>query len=285
MTARHSRGLFLFMAAALLSAAATIAIFIFMAVLGFPVLTGGRLLAALTGPWDPAHHLYGIMPMIMGSFAISSLAVITAFPLSLGYAAFISSVAPRPLAAVLRQVVRLMTAIPTVVYGFVGIFLLVPLVRELFQRGSGLCVLTAGLVLCVLISPTMILIFGDALRQVPRSHLLAAAGLGATRAQQFIHVMLPHARRGIWIGLLLGLGRALGDTMIALMLAGNAVAPPGSALDSARTLTAHIALVMAADFDSPEFRTLFICGLTLYGLTTVMVLAIRRLAFRSGRSA
>lgn len=283
MIARRSRAPFPFAAAAFFSAAVTIAIFLFMAVLGFPVLSSGRLLTALTGAWDPAHQSYGILPMILGSFAISLLAVLTAFPLSLGFAALISSVAPRPVAGVLRQLVRLMTAIPTVVYGFVGIFLLVPLMRDLFQHGSGLCILTAGLLLSVLISPTMILLFGDALRQVPRTHLLAAAGLGADRIQQFIHVMLPNARRGIWIGLLLGMGRALGDTMIALMLAGNAVALPGSVLDSARTLTAHIALVMAADFDSPEFRTLFICGLTLYVMTTCLVLVIRRMALKSER--
>ncbi|MEJ2041223.1 MAG: ABC transporter permease subunit, partial [Desulfosarcinaceae bacterium] len=144
----------------------------------------------------------------------------------------------------------------------------------------GLCILTAGVMLTVLIAPTLILLIADGLARVPRSYSQAAAALGATPVQRMVYIMLPQAWPGILAGIVLGLGRAVGDTMISLMLAGNAVAPPHSILDSARTLTAHIALVIAADFDSPEFRTLFICGLVLYLSTTLSVVAIRRAAPR-----
>lgn len=265
-----------FAVAAFISAAVTVAIFIFMAVLGMPILMKGDLIQVMFGLWSPVDHQYGIRPMILGTILISTLALCVALPLSLGCAIFVQVTAPRGVGRLLRHLVQLMTGIPTVVYGFVGIFLLVPVIREGFGHGSGLCVLSAGVMLSVLVAPTMILFFSEGLANVPKRYNLAAAALGATPVQRLIYVMLPQAWRSVLAGIILGFGRAVGDTMIALMLAGNAVAPPRSVLDAARTLTAHIALVIAADFDSPAFRTLFICGLTLYLLTTAAVMAMRR---------
>jgi phosphate transport system permease protein len=267
-----------FATAAFLSAATTLMVFVFMAALGLPILLDGQLLHVLLGPWSPDHGSYGIRPMILGTLCIASLALILAVPVSLGCAVFITVTAPRGLARILHGLVQFMTGIPTVIYGFVGIFLLVPFVREISGQGSGLAILTAGTMLSVLVAPTMILFFADGLAKVPRSYCLAVTALGGTPVQRLIYVMLPQARGSILAGLALGFGRAVGDTMIALMLAGNAVAPPDSVLDSARSLTAHIALIIAADFDSLEFRTLFICGLTLYTTTTLTVVAMRRLA-------
>jgi phosphate transport system permease protein len=268
----------LFAAAAILGAAVTLLIFLFMAALGLPILVGGHLSRILLGPWSPLHHSYGIRPMILGTLYIVSLALSIAVPVSLGCAAFIQVTAPRGMARMVHWLVQLMTGIPTVIYGFVGIFLLVPLVRKSFGHGSGLCILTAGLMLSVLVAPTMILFFVDGLARVPAAYCQAVTALGGTPVQRLIHVMLPQAWRSILAGLVLGFGRAVGDTMIALMLAGNAVALPRSALDSARTLTAHIALIIAADFDSPEFRSLFVCGLTLYLVTTAAVIVMHKTA-------
>jgi phosphate transport system permease protein len=264
-----------FFSAAWLSAACTLSVFGFMAVLGYPILRDGLLTNMLTGPWSPLHRSYGILPMIVGTMWIASLGLILATPLSLGCAVLIHVIAPRGFGRFLHTVVHWMTGIPTVVYGFVGIFLLVPLVRQVFGHGSGFCTLTAALMLAVLIAPTMILFFVQGLAQVPRSYLMAAAAMGATPIQRLVHIMLPNAWRTISAGLILAFGRAVGDTMIALMLAGNAVALPHSVLDSARTLTAQIALVIAADFDSPEFRSLFLCGLILYAFTLLATLAVR----------
>ena len=262
-------------AAAYASAAVTLLIFGFMAALGLPLLRDGRFFQTLLGAWSPVHHRYGIYPMIWGTLSITGLGFSLALPMSLGCAAFIQVTAPKGVARIFHHLVRLMTGIPTVIYGFVGIFLLVPLVREGFGRGSGLCILSAGLMLAVLVAPTMILFFSDGLAGVALKHRLAASALGATRVQRLLYILLPQAWRSIVAGMVLGLGRALGDTMIALMLSGNAVALPSSVLDAARTLTAHIALVIAADFDSPEFGSLFICGLVLYLATTIAVIAMR----------
>ncbi len=262
---------------AFLSAAVIIMVFIFMAVLGLPIIEHGQFFRILWGPWSPDHHSYGIRPMILGTLCIALFGLLAAIPVSLGCAFFITVTAPKGPARILHRLVQFMTGIPTVIYGFVGIFLLVPLVREVAGQGSGFCILTAGLLLAVLVSPTMILFFSDGLDRVPRAYCHAVAALGGTPVQRLIYVMLPQAWRSILAGLVLGFGRAVGDTMIALMLAGNAVAAPESMLDASRTLTAHIALIIAADFDSIEFRTLFICGLTLYLATTLAVVVMRRL--------
>lgn len=269
-----------FAATAYLSAAVTVLVFGFMAVLGLPVIQEGQLLQILWGPWSPDHHAFGIRPMILGTLCIALFGLVAAVPISLGCAAFITVTAPKGPARILHRLVRLMTGIPTVVYGFVGIFLLVPLVREIGGRGSGLSILSAGLLLAVLVSPTMILFFADGLAAVPKAYCHAVTALGGTPVQRLVYVMLPQAWRSILAGVVLGFGRAVGDTMIALMLAGNAVAPPETILDAARSLTAHIALIIAADFDSLEFRTLYICGLTLYLTTSLAVAAMRWVAHK-----
>ena len=272
---RETIGHMVFSSAAWLSAACTLLVFGFMAVLGYPILRDGMLWDMLSGSWSPLHQSYGIRPMIAGTLWIAFLGMVLAAPLSLGCAVLIQVVAPRRVGRLLYAVVHWMTGIPTVVYGFVGIFLLVPMIRRIFGHGSGLCILTAALMLAVLVAPTMILFFVQGLAQVPKSYLTAAAALGATPVQRLIHIMLPNAWRTLSSGLILGFGRAVGDTMVALMLAGNATAWPNSVLDSARTLTSHIALVIAADFDSPEFRSLFLCGLILYIFTLSATLAVR----------
>ncbi len=269
-------------AAALASASVSVLIFAFMAYLGYPLVEKGQLGNLFTRPWLPDQGLYGIYPMIVGTLWIASLAQLFGFPLSLGYAALIQLTTDRKSAfsRLLRKVAEIMTGIPTVVYGFVGIFLLVPFIRRWLGGGSGMCILSAALLLAVVISPTMILFFTDSFARVPREHLRAVDALGGRPAQKLLYVVLPRSLRGIGCGLVLAFGRAMGDTLIALMVAGNAVAVPGSASNSARTLTAHIALVTAADFDSLEFRTLFACGLVLYLMTTLTVTTVGILSGR-----
>jgi len=269
----------IFLLSTIISSSITLLILGFMAYMALPLLRGG-LFRLLTEPWMPQQGFYGIYPMIVGTSVISLLSLLIAFPVSLGCSFLISSIGPKSLSAVFRRIVQMMTGIPTVIYGFVGIFLLVPLIREFFQGGSGMCILTAALMLGVLISPTMILFFCDSFDRVPRSYIDAADSLGANRLQTLLYVILPSAREGIVIGVLLAFGRAMGDTLVSLMIAGNSIAEPKSILDSVRTLTAHIALVIAADYESPEFRSIFACGLVLYLFITIVILAVRRLAFR-----
>lgn len=253
-----------FFLAALIAASISSLIFLFLFYFSLPILGSGLLADFLTRGWDPDEGVLGIFPMIVGTIYIAGLAMAWAAPIGIGLAAFIQLFAPRSLARILRSTVEFMTGIPTVVYGFAALFLLVPAVRRIFSYGTGLSVLTASLMLALLTLPTITLIAQDRLAAVPRTQVLAALGLGASRMDTFLHVLLPGAWQGLISALVLGAGRAVGDTLIALMLAGNAVALPESLLDSARTLTAHIALITAADYESLSFKAIFVCGLVLF---------------------
>jgi phosphate transport system permease protein len=239
-------------------------IFFFLFYFSLPILSSGLIADFLTRGWEPDKGLLGIFPMIVGTVYIAGLAMIWATPIGIGLAAFIQVFAPKPLGKILRWTVEFMTGIPTVVYGFAALFFLVPAIRRIFSYGTGLSVLTASVMLALLVLPTITLIAQDRLAAVPKSQVLAALSLGASRMETFLHVLLPGAWRGLISAVVLGAGRAVGDTLIALMLAGNAVSLPGSLLDSARTLTAHIALVTAADYESLSFKAIFVCGLVLF---------------------
>lgn len=275
----------LFFLSALFSGLITAGIFVFMLVLGLPLMEGGLFFQVLTLPWAPHRHAYGILPMIAGTLSVSTLALVFAFPLSLGCASFISFLGPGKTGRVARRMVQMFTGIPTVVYGFVGVFLLVPHIRELFQGGSGLCILSAAMVLSLLVSPTMVLFFTGSFENIPSSYLVAADALGATRVQKLLHVVFPCAWKGVTGGVILALGRALGDTLISLMIAGNAVQLPESVLSSARTLTAHIALVNAADYESLEFKSIFVCGMVLYLFTMAATVAVRWIGPSNGEKS
>ncbi len=265
----------LFRSAAVICGLLTLAIFCFLCVLGLPLLQDGHLLSLLSSPWAPARGLYGIFPMLLASILLALLSLALGFPVSLGCSLLITALAPRRLRMLLIGMIRLMAGIPTVVYSFAALFLLVPLMRTLIGRGSGLSLLTAAPVLALLIVPTMVIFFVAGFEKVNRAHLLALDALGGSRVQKIIHILLPGARPVLINGTLLGFGRAMGDTMVSLMLAGNSTAVPSSLADSARTLPAHIALVMASDFDSLEFTSIFACGLLLYLVTGLLMLLMR----------
>ena len=264
-----------FFGASVLSAGVTVAVLGFMILLSLPVLKMGFLWEVLTSPWSPGRGQFGILPMMAGTLALAFLSLVVSLPISLGCAFFMEILHPRGAGALLKKLVHFMTAVPTVIYGFVGVFLLVPLVREFFAYGSGMCILSASLMLGLVISPTLILFFSESFARVPQHYLNAVDALGGTVFQKLRHVILPQAWPGMLTGMVLAFGRAMGDTLIALMISGNAVLMPSSLLDSARTLTAHIALIFAADFDSIEFKILFISGIVLYGMTSLGILFAR----------
>lgn len=263
-----------FLGASLLSAVITVAVLCFMILLSLPVLKTDFLWQVLTSPWSPRTE-FGILPMMAGSLCIAFLSLAVGFPISLGCSFFIEITRPRGMGTLLKKLIQFMTAIPTVIYGFVGVFLLVPVIRGFFAYGSGMCILSASLMLGLLISPTLILFFSESFSRVPQSYLNAVDALGGTLFQKLYHVILPQSWRGMLTGIVLAFGRAMGDTLIALMISGNAVALPSSLLDSARTLTAHIALIFAADFDSMEFKILFVSGIVLYMMTSFGILFAR----------
>jgi len=264
-----------FASASFLCGSITLCVLGFMILLSLPVLEIGMLWEILTDPWSPDHGQFGILPMIVGTIYIAGFGLLISFPMSLGCSFFIQITHPGRPGACLKKMVQLMTAIPTVIYGFIGIFLLVPVVRDLFSYGSGMSILSASIMLGLLIAPTMILFFSQSFERVPKHFMDAVDALGGSPFQKLYYVILPNAWPGILTGLVLAFGRAMDDTLIALMISGNSVKLPASILDSARTLTAHIAMVIAADFDSIEFKTIFICGGILYLMTSLGIFLVR----------
>lgn len=257
-------------------------ILLFLIYFSLPLFNLEILKNVLSFEWKPVYEKYGIMAMVLTSAALAGSAVIVAMPIGLGISCLIAGLAPPKIARAGHVVISFMTSIPTVIYGFVSIFLLVPFVRYVFRQGSGFCLLSAIPILSILILPTIVLLISDSFKNVPKTYKEVSKALGFTPAQEFIHIVIPHCRYGIINALVLGFGRSVGDTMIALMLAGNAPQIPDSLFNSVRTLTAHIALVLASDTQSLAFKSIFTAGLILFmimffiSLSSYMILHTKR---------
>ncbi|WP_035261590.1 PstC family ABC transporter permease [Desulfonatronum lacustre] len=264
-------------AAALTSTAAAFCILLVLVYLVLPLFISGELGAVLSWQWLPFQGKFGILPMVTGSLLLSLGALALATPLAVGVSCFVQVLAPGRIKGLCLAMIHYMTSIPTVIYGFVSIFLLVPLMRQWFDRGTGFSLLTAMVALTLLILPTIVLVFHATLREVDRAARITCASLGFSRPSYIRHVLLPLSRRGLLAAMILGFGRAVGDTLISLMLAGNAPMVPGSPLDSIRTLTAHIALVVATDSQSTFYHSVFASALILFLIMILINLALRGL--------
>jgi phosphate ABC transporter permease protein PstC len=238
-----------------------IALFIFKEGLPFMAKVGlGDFL--LSSDWRPDSGHFGIFPMIVSSLWVTFGALLVGAPFGIAGAVFLAEFAPLPLTRVVKPAIELLSGIPSVVYGFIGVMVLAPFIRAT-AGGPGLSVLAASLVLGVMILPTVMSIAIDALRAVPQSYREGALALGATRWQAVRMVVLKAARSGLLAGVILGMGRAIGETMAVIMVAGNAVRMPGGVLDSARTLTANIALEMGYATGMHR-QALFATGIVLF---------------------
>ncbi len=259
-----------------------LAIAIFIVKEGLPAFREVGLFNFLFGTeWRPGRDEFGILPMIIGSVVVTLGAMILAVPLGIGCAILLAEVAPPRIRALLRPAVELLVGIPSVVYGLVGMILLVPMVRQI--GGSGYSIAAASIVLMAMVLPTIISISEDSIRAVPRGHKEAALALGATRWQTIWHVLLPAARPGIVAGVILGMGRAIGETMAMIMVIGNAVIIPTSPLDPARTLTGNIAVeIMYAT--GVHRSALFATGVVLLVLIIILNSAALVVMKRRGRA-
>ena len=257
----------LFFACALLSitSLAIITFFIFQA--GLPLIFEVGLAHFLqSSTWNPGGDppQFGIAAMILGSVWVTVGAILVGVPLGVAVAVFAAELAPPRLAGIIRPVIQLLAGIPSVIYGFIGLTILAPVVRNVFG-GPGLSVLTATLILGIMILPSVISISEDALRAVPIAYRDGALAIGATRWQTIWRVLVPAARSGIVASVILGMGRALGETMAVIMMLGNALQIPRSPLDSATTLTSNIGLELA--YASGAHReALFATGVVLFVL-------------------
>ena len=233
-----------FALAAVLSVLAVIFICIFLFAGGAPAFRQIGVLPFLTGQnWRPLQNEFGIFPMIIGSIYVTAGAIVVGVPLGIGTAVFLARFCPAPLYRVLKPAVNLLAGIPSIVYGFFGLTVLVPAVQALFGT-SGKGVLTASLVLGIMILPTIIEISESSIRAVPDSYYEGSLALGATHERSVYCATLPAAKSGIMAGIILGIGRAIGETMAVVMIAGNQTVLPKSLLSGVRTMTANIVMEM-----------------------------------------
>lgn len=244
MKTREKTMKFVFAASAFLSIAAVILICIFLFANGIPAMNKIGFWSFLSGTaWKPSQNLYGIFPMIVGSIYVTAGAILFGVPAGILTAVFLAYFCPKRLYKILKPAVDLLAGIPSIVYGFFGLTVLVPIMQELFQT-SGKGILTASIMLGIMILPTIINVSESALRAVPFSYYDGALALGATHERAVFFTVLPAAKSGVTAGVILGIGRAIGEAMAVSMVAGNQAVLPNSLLSGVRTLTSNIVLEM-----------------------------------------
>ncbi|OPY64193.1 MAG: Phosphate transport system permease protein PstC [Syntrophorhabdaceae bacterium PtaU1.Bin034] len=237
-------------------------IFIFILSEGLPLFyKAGVTAIALGMKWAPTKNFFGIFPMIISSFMVTFGALFVGAPLALACATYLSEYAGKKTKIVLKPSLELLAGIPSVVYGFLGVIYIVPIIRE-HLGGAGFSILSTSLVLGIMILPTITSISFDALMSVPPAFREGSLAMGATKWQTVYRVVLPAARSGILASFILGMGRAIGETMAVIMVAGNALKIPTSLLDPLRTLTSNIALELAYATGDHR-RALFSTGVVL----------------------
>ncbi|MBQ1194089.1 MAG: phosphate ABC transporter permease subunit PstC [Lachnospiraceae bacterium] len=222
---------------------ALICLFIFLK--GIPVMFDIGVADFITGKlWKPLEGLFGILPMIIGSIYVTVGAIIIGVPIGLLCAIFMAKYCNKKFYKVLKPAVELLAGIPSIVYGFFGLVVIVPIIRDLFGE-SGKGILAASVLLGIMILPTIISVSESAIRSVPESYYEGALALGATKERSIFKSVLPAAKSGIFAGVILGIGRAIGETMAVAMIAGNQPIIPESITSGVRTLTSNIVLEMA----------------------------------------
>ncbi|MBE0711694.1 MAG: phosphate ABC transporter permease subunit PstC, partial [Candidatus Aminicenantes bacterium] len=236
---------------------------------GTPVMFKYGLKSFLAGKdWYPSEKAFGLLPMIVGSLYVTTGALVIGVPFGLACAIVLTEFSSRRVRRVIKPLVELLAGIPSVVYGFIGVIILVPFIRETFG-GPGLSVLAASIILGIMILPTIISISVDSLQAIPPSYREGSIALGATRWQTVKMVLFPAARSGIAASVILGMGRAIGETMATIMIAGNAAEIPRSLLMPVRTLTSNIALEMS--YATGEHReALFATGVILFIIIMIL---------------
>jgi phosphate transport system permease protein len=241
--------------------------------------------------WNPVNGDYGILSLVAGTLAVTLTALVIGIPMGIASAIFIADVIPKRLARIFKFAVELLAGLPSVVYGFVGLIIVVPLVRDMLlplwqhvnpsAQSTGLSVLAGGIVLAIMILPTIVSLSENAITAVPEEYREASLALGANQRETAIHILIPAARSGILSAVILGMGRAIGETMAVILITGNVAIPPDSVFAPVATLTGTIALEMG--YATPEHQqALFAVGIVLFILILLLNLIAQSAAKRMG---
>jgi phosphate transport system permease protein len=245
------------------------ALLLYSAVPAFREVKIGEFLTSTS--WDPTSPVkaeYGILSMIVSTVMVTLVAVLIAFPIGLGVAAYLSDVAHWRVREIVKPIVEILAGIPSVVVGFLGIVLFGPFLAGLFGRTNGLNALNGAVLLAIMALPTIISISEDSLNAVPAAYAEASLALGGSRWQTLVRVKIPAALSGIIAAFMLGMGRAIGETMTVLMATGNARSFPHGLLDSVRTMTSNIAIELGeVPYYTTHYYALFAIGLVLFIMT------------------
>lgn len=282
---RHKEGIMqaVFLATACVSILAVALICIFLFGNGIPAIAKiGPLKFLLGMKWKPGNNIYGIFPMILGSIYVTAGAILVGVPIGFLTAVFMAKFCPPGIYRFLKPMVDLLAGIPSVVYGFFGVVVIVPFVREVFG-GKGQSILSTSLLLGLMILPTIISVSEAAIRAVPESYYEGSLALGATHERSVFAAMLPAAKSGIMAGVILGVGRAIGETMAVIMVAGNQPRIPDSILEGVRTLTANIVMEMGYATDLHR-EALIATGVVLFVFILMINLLFSILKARRERS-
>lgn len=275
---------FVFMLCACVSILAVALICIFLFANGVPAMAKigfGKFLLGRT--WQAGNGLFGIFPMIIGSIYVTAGAIIVGVPIGILAAVFLARFCPKPLYRIMKPGVELLAGIPSVVYGFFGLMIIVPWVRDTFRPyygGNGLSLFSAALLLGIMILPTIISISESAIRAVPDKYYQGALALGATHERSVFRTVVPAAKSGIMAGIVLGIGRAFGETMAVIMIAGNQAWIPDNMFQGIRTLTANIVMEMGYAQDLHR-EALIATGVVLFVFILIINLSLSLLNRRA----
>jgi len=267
----------IFLLSALISVISVIAICIFLFASGIPAMTEIGIFDFLKGTdWHPLEGEFEILPMIVGSLYVTAGAIIIGVPIGILCAVFMAKYCPPKLCKIIKPMINLLAGIPSIVYGFFGLVVIVPVMQTIFG-GSGKGILTVSILLGIMILPTIIVLTESAIRAVPESYYEGALALGATHERSIFCTILPAAKSGIFAGVILGIGRAVGETMAVVMVAGNQIKMPNSITSGVRTLTANIVMEMGYAAEGLHRDSLIATGVVLFVFVLIINLSFSML--------
>lgn len=232
--------------------------------------------------WIPSANKYGILPMIVASLGATIGALLIGVPVGILTSIFIAEIAPKRISKIMSGAVELLAGIPSVLYGVFGLAIIVPTIQDVFNLPKGQSLLAVIIVLAIMMLPTVITVSETAIRAVPNAYKEGSLALGASKTETIFKVIVPAAKSGIMTGVVLGIGRAIGETMAVILVAGNTPVIPSSIMDSVRPLTTNIALEMGYAFGTHQ-EMLFATGVVLFTFILILNLVLSKLSNKGGK--